>query len=317
LTLIPEKLICAGMSEPTNLEINTPWYGLGRQVGSDLETQEILKIAGLNWNVCLSPSYFQRPGDTKIYENPNQCILYKDTPEPKVLSVTSPRWIPFQNKEAINFFRALCWNTKTELEIVGSLKGDRLIWGLARGPWIIRVGADRLSGWLLFTSSHEYGKNAEVRLVLLNEATMSTFVTWALCKFKNPREVDPVDSSDKICRLANAAVKQFREDFQVLHHERIREARPLVTFLSQVFPSTGRDRTALSAPAQEVIDEAMGSPNWWDALVSVTKVVDFKLGIRAETRLMSAWFGVNRTRKERAIMLALKFAQSPALQKVS
>ena len=51
-----------------------------------------------------------------------------------------------------------------------------------------------------------------------------------------------------------------------------------------------------------------GEGSWWSALNSVTYLTDHKMGREADSRLTSAWFGANQTRKVKAVEKAVEFA---------
>ncbi len=64
----------------------------------------------------------------------------------------------------------------------------------------------------------------------------------------------------------------------------------------------------------EVIDTQPGADiapgTWWNALNAVTYMTDHQLGRSADTRMTSAWFGLNQTKKLKAINSAIEFAEA-------
>ena len=54
----------------------------------------------------------------------------------------------------------------------------------------------------------------------------------------------------------------------------------------------------------------LGEGSWWQAFNTVTYLTDHELGRSADTRLSSAWMGVNLTRKNKALKLAHDFAKA-------
>ena len=63
-----------------------------------------------------------------------------------------------------------------------------------------------------------------------------------------------------------------------------------------------RDRTQPGAD--------MGAGTWWQALNSVTYLTDHKLGKEADSRMASAWFGRNQTRKIKAVEKAVEYSEA-------
>ena len=51
-----------------------------------------------------------------------------------------------------------------------------------------------------------------------------------------------------------------------------------------------------------------GEGSWWQALNSVTYLTDHKMGRETDSRLTSAWFGANQSRKIRAVEKAVELA---------
>jgi hypothetical protein len=52
------------------------------------------------------------------------------------------------------------------------------------------------------------------------------------------------------------------------------------------------------------------SGSWWNAYNAVTYLTDHELGRSADTRLTSAWFGVNQNKKVKALNLAVQMAEA-------
>ena len=66
--------------------------------------------------------------------------------------------------------------------------------------------------------------------------------------------------------------------------------------------------------AYDVVEEQPGAEfgkgTWWQAFNSVSYLTDHELGRNQDTRLQSAWFGVNKDRKNRALELAVEMAEA-------
>jgi len=50
--------------------------------------------------------------------------------------------------------------------------------------------------------------------------------------------------------------------------------------------------------------------SWWQAFNTITYMTDHKLGRSNDTRLTSAWYGQNRIKKEKALDLAIEYAEA-------
>ena len=49
--------------------------------------------------------------------------------------------------------------------------------------------------------------------------------------------------------------------------------------------------------------------SWWQAFNAVTYMTDHTLGRSRDSRLTSAWYGMNRVKKEKALDLAVQYAE--------
>jgi hypothetical protein len=97
----------------------------------------------------------------------------------------------------------------------------------------------------------------------------------------------------------------------------------LVQYYNEVFPRTYQGKkdvqvktfADLSSNGQKAFSyletqpgAEYGAGSWWQALNSVTYLTDHKMGRETDSRLTSAWFGANQTRKIRAVEKAVEFA---------
>ena len=54
----------------------------------------------------------------------------------------------------------------------------------------------------------------------------------------------------------------------------------------------------------------MGAGSFWQAYNAVTYLTDHELGRSADSRLASAWYGLNKVKKVKALELAIEFAEA-------
>jgi hypothetical protein len=100
-------------------------------------------------------------------------------------------------------------------------------------------------------------------------------------------------------------------------------AEALIQYYNEVFPRTYKgkeeievkdflDLTSNGQKAYEVLETQPGANfakgSWWQALNSVTYLTDHEMGREVDSRLTSAWFGANQTRKIKAVEKAVEFA---------
>ena len=94
----------------------------------------------------------------------------------------------------------------------------------------------------------------------------------------------------------------------------------LVQYFNAIFPNGDKTKEVktyedLSRTAKKTYDVLEIQPNaefamntYWNAVNAVTYMTDHELGRNADTRMQSAWFGANQTKKLKAMNLALEMA---------
>ena len=149
-----------------------PWHKLGARVSDDVSVDEMLVAAGLDWNVGLRPLRAD-VGDGKTVPVPGRFALVRDS-DNRVLTITGKTWKPVQNAEILNFMRSYVEAGGATLETAGSLRGGKIVWGLAKINYSFSVRRnDTVNGYLLLTSYHEagratVGRTTTVRVVCQN-----------------------------------------------------------------------------------------------------------------------------------------------------
>jgi Domain of unknown function (DUF932) len=281
-----------------------PWGNLGFNFRGENVREEI-KVSPLGWRVVKSPLICE-DGD-KVIKIPNKVALIRDTDPPIMLSMVSSDWNPIQNDDAISMFQEFAKTIDTHLEIVGSLRDGKIIWALAPiGTPIEVVDGDVVRPYLLFSNPQEYGKSTDVRLMYLRREGMSTYVVTG--ENRVPHR-GPPDIVDDVLAWARAQV----EEMQVVSRRMARtpmDDRESMTYLASIFsgkiPLIRRD---LAKPARMAYD-AMGklarfAPGTvWHAFSAACHVMDHSLGFGRDTRVSSSWYGLNQTRKRRAMVMA-------------
>lgn len=138
-----------------------PWHGLGNRVEGSVSIDEMLKAAGLDWEVRQESCWVEIEGQ-KV--NVGRKALYRSS-DKKILTVTGDNWKPVQNREVLEFFREYTETGGATLETAGSLRGGQIIWGLARvlNSSFTISGNDHVKGYILMVSPHILGKASTVR----------------------------------------------------------------------------------------------------------------------------------------------------------
>jgi phage/plasmid-like protein (TIGR03299 family) len=126
----------------------TPWHGLGNVVDTAPNSEEALKLAGLDWEV--------QPSDVVV----NGLIVpnYKAnvrSDNGTVLGIVSDRYTIVQNAEAFQFTDNLIGSGDVRYETAGALRDGRVIWLLASLEKEYEILGDDIAPYMCFTNSHD------------------------------------------------------------------------------------------------------------------------------------------------------------------
>ena len=300
----------------------TPWHGLGTKVAPDLSPIQIMSKAGLDWSV--EKETMTTASGTEI-QGKKALVRSSDS---KVLDIVGDNWNPVQNEEAFEFFSEYTLAGDMEMHTAGSLKGGQMVWALAKVKESFDIlGGDQVDSYLLFSNPHKYGKAIDVRftpirVVCNNTLSMSLGQNVANSVTLNHRnEFNPAMVKEQM-GIASEKFAKYKEMAEFLSTKKF-SMDSLVQYYNEVFPRTYQGKkdvqvktfADLSSNGQKAYSyletqpgAQYGEGSWWQALNSVTYLTDHKMGREVDSRLTSAWFGANQTRKIRAVEKAVELA---------
>lgn len=299
-----------------------PWHGLGVEVSNDLTPAQMMEKAGLNWDV--SKEDIQTVSGVKI--KGKQALVRSN--DNKVLDVVGDDWNPVQNADAFEFFSEYVLAGDMEMNTAGSLKGGTNIFALAKVKESFTIlGEDRVDSYLLFSNPHQYGKAIDIRFTPIRVVCNNTLTFSLQTSSKNFVKIGHRSTFDanvvkQQLGLAHEKFAKYKEMAEFLSTKRF-SVQALIQYYNDVFPHTynkSKSETVTSVEdlsrnarhAFEVLETQPGAQygegTWWQALNSVTYLTDHEMGRSADTRMQSAWFGVNQARKLRAVNKAVEMA---------
>ena len=298
-----------------------PWHGLGVEVSNDLTPEQMMKKAGLDWTVEKVDSFIEVKGE-RIPTGQQSLVRSSDN---KILTNVGGDWNPVQNSEAFEFFSEYVLAGDMEMNTAGSLKGGTNVFALAKVKESFTIlGEDQVDSYLLFSNPHQYGKAIDIRFTPIRVVCNNT-LTFSLqsgsknfVKLNHRSQFDP-EQVKKTLGIAHEKFAKYKEMAEFLSTRKF-SVESLIQFYDEVFPYTHKEATPqkiqdLSPTARrafEVLETQPGAQfgegTWWQALNSVTYLTDHELGRNADTRMQSAWFGVNQSRKIKAANKAVQLA---------
>jgi len=302
-----------------------PWHGLGERVSNDLTPMQMMQKAGVDWRVTKVPTVAMYDGE--IIETGTEALI-RESDNSVLAPMVGQNWEPIQNDEAFNFFNEFCLAGDMEMHTAGSLQDGKYVWVLAKIKESFDVlGKDQVDNYMLFSNPHIYGKSANIRMtpvrvVCNNTLNMSMNMESVNEAVINHRTKFDAEKAKDTMGLAHEKFTEYKEAANFLATKRYTQDN-LITFLNTVFPAANTKRKVvtqvkdLSTTAKktlEVMDTQPGAHyapgTFWNALNAVTYMTDHQLGRTADARMKSAWFGVNQSRKLKAVNTALEMAEA-------
>lgn len=158
-----------------------PWAGLGADVKGSRSTNEVLSLAGLDWQVLQENIYDDHFGRIDGYK---ANIRDKDR---RVLGVVTDKYHIVQNDEAFAFTEALV-SEGLEFETAGSIKNGKTVWIQGRLPHEYIINGDNITPYICFTNTHDGSAAVKVCLTpirvvcqnSLNLALKTTPRCWSM-----------------------------------------------------------------------------------------------------------------------------------------
>lgn len=295
-----------------------PWHSLGTPVSDDMTPDQMMKAAGLDWEVVKVDTFL--PWQGEMVSTGRQALV-RET-DGKMLTEVGQGWNPVQNREAFEFFTDFVSAGDMVMDTAGSLKDGQIVWALADvKDGFTLFGGDEVKGYLLFSNPHQYGRSIDIRFCLERVVCNNT-LTMALNEQNqasvkiNHRSKFDAERVKQILGLSHNKMETFKEAAEFLGSKQYIKS-DLETYFGKIFGESKKEDKKLARTAEKVMDLVEVQPgaefkagSWWQAFNAVTYAVDHELGRSVDTRMTSAWFGANAKKKVDALTLAVEMAEA-------
>lgn len=321
----------------------TPWHGLGQSLDANATVEQWIKASGFDWRVQRSKVRYQVQAadangltpDTAVRVWDDRHVLFRsDTGAP--LGLVSDGYKVVQPKQVAEFFAHVAEENKITLETMGMLHGGRVYWALAKlGPEFSIGGVDRIRAYAMLATSTDgslatTAKQTDIRVVCANTIALALGDSNKAIKVKHSTrfdaqsvriemglveerwaEVERVAAKLATVRLSkqqaltvlvdaigdsDAFIKAIREDKKTPREAA--ELQPGYRGMAEILRLfDGAARGSQSITAQNTA---------WGLLNAATEYYDHFAGRGDDSRLNSAWFGVNEGRKQSILSTLLK-----------
>ena len=294
-----------------------PWHRLGTKVPPGLGTLEFMKLAGLDWEVVKEPAYSVINGNVIPV---GWSSLYRKT-DFKVLDTVSDEWFELQNKQQFEFISDFVANGDMSIETGGSLAGGQIVWVLAKiNESFDLFKGDTIDSYLLFTNYHKYGFSTDIRFTPIRVVCKNTLsislnsMNVQFAKFSHRKAFNPEIAKETL-GIVTTKMEKYKEMATFLGSKKTKE-EDIVQFFKRLYP-TASIKEPMSRNAKKGLDVLNLQPGaefaqgtWWTPFNAVTYMTDHLLSRTDDTRLVSAWYGDGKNKKNRALELAVEYAQS-------
>lgn len=306
-----------------------PWHGLGTKVSENISVDDMMKEAGLDWEVQKVPAYADLNG-TRIHSGHDMLVRTSDN---TALDMVTGNWNPVQNAEAFDFFREFVEAGDMEMHTAGALQDGKRVWCLAKVKDDFTIGGkDLVESYLLLTNPHMYGRAVDIRftpirVVCNNTLTLSLGQKGDYQVSMSHKKAFNADEAKNLLGVAKDKMSQYEEMARFLNVKRWTD-ETVKAYFATVFPNTNPNAKNKTFPIAEFDKYAsknakralevmpiqpgadMGAGSFWQAYNAVTYLTDHELGRNADSRLASAWYGLNKVKKVKALETAIEFAEA-------
>lgn len=290
-----------------------PWHGLGQKVNPDASIEEWMEQAHMKWEINNSPVMYK---NGVIHEAPEYRVLYRSDNN-QHLSVVSDRYKVVQPKEMFEFFRSLVDAEGFQIETVGSLKGGRRMWAMAKTNIEEEVNSgDLVKGNLLLITSCDgslatTAKFISTRVVCWNTQAVALGEGGEEVKVRHNTTFNAETVKGQMGLLGRKGFAAFIGRMRDLSSIDLGTEGAKMA-LSLILPTpTGELEVHETKGFRKILDlfqgGAMGSNlpgvagTAWGLLNAVTEYTDHHVRSRTlENRLDSAWFGTGANLKATA-----------------
>ena len=186
-----------------------PWHGHGGYIENGMTTEEIQKVAGLDFRIEKAPAIYRIPNPNFIEgdaESPemierafeNRAVIYRSDTGAALSVMSENSYTPAQPIELLDGLMQLVNGNGFEMDVAGALSGGSVVWGLAKRKDELGElpGGDVVLPYILLLTSYngKYARTARatsVRVVCQNTVSLSATMDAATTsKQRNSGEFD-------------------------------------------------------------------------------------------------------------------------------
>lgn len=196
-------------------EVGTvPWHGLGVRVAGNLSADDMMKAAGLDWEVDVRPAYTKDDAGNFVEIEERQALVRAS--DGKFFDFSSTKWKPLQNKAMFKFFKQFVEAGEATMESAGALRGGKIVFACAhlgeKSDHTLKDG-DKLKSYVLGANAHEVGqsfvlKQTNTRVICANKLSTALGANWGST---NAKDAEGTFKMTHYSEFDDAMMEQARE----------------------------------------------------------------------------------------------------------
>jgi phage/plasmid-like protein (TIGR03299 family) len=286
-----------------------PWHKLGTEVQSTINSEDMLRQAGLDWTVEQWPISASNGEKRLIVDDSQHNVRIMADGSISSLGTVGHKTHVLQNSEAFAAFAPFIENGLATWESAGSLDNGRKVWALAR---IVNADTevrpnDNIAAFALLTNPHDGSGSLRVgftpiRVICANTMKMAhASKASKLIRINHSQHiVTNVNEITKTMDLVKQDFAMSSDKFAWLATRKSINRSDLEKFTRIVFNLGDKPTIDLSSQAKDRIqtidylfDNGLGNGqgSWYDAYNAVTEFLSHRASRNEENRYDSLWYG--------------------------
>lgn len=231
-----------------------PWTYKGSVNVENCKTaEEVMSVAGLNWNVAKCELVAKMPthdiyakekdafimGDSMYKICPNAFATYR-TDYNIPLGIVKERYTPVQNIEAFTFFNGAIGKDKAIWQTAGFFGNGERIFVSAKLPKNILVNGDPVENYLVFTTSHDGSSGVKIlftpiRVVCENTLNAAIAASTNYISFRHTKSVHGnLDIAAEILGICDTRIVALQEQFNIMRKIQITDDKAQQVFANVI-----------------------------------------------------------------------------------
>ena len=324
-----------------NLPMNSsehyaPWGDNGVKLDHAPTSAEAITQAGLDWDVELRPCTCTASNGELVTMPNKRMVVRKSDNHP--LSVVGSQWTPLQNRDAFSFFDQFVERGLCEYETAGFINNGEKIWIMAKikaDPLEIIKG-DTIDSYFLLTNVHNATNAGRVLFTNLRLSCLN--LLSSLEKRSNQAKIyhmgnitSALKNVAEICDMRREDFRSTQEQYQFLAYRKASNRRTeeyvdavLDNGIYKIKDENSKvqieesevKHKRVKKTIYELIETGRGTEiqgvrgTWWGVMNSCIEYYNYHQGRTTNTRLNSTFYGVGKKKSQKAIELALQFANA-------